>query len=100
MIAFGVLNRSSVGTAIRNHYARYVVYILAFGFIGGFGVDNWAHIGGLLGGFAIAWVAGTPVRSTHAKEAGWRAAAGVCLAITVLCFFLMYRAFPPPEALR
>ena len=100
MIAFGVLHRSSVGTAIRNHYARYVVYMLAFGFIGGFGVDNWAHIGGLLGGFAIAWAAGTPVHSSPTKESAWRAAAGGCLVITVYCFFLMYRAFPPPEALR
>ena len=100
MIAFGVANRTSVGRQIRHQYGRYVVYMLAFGLIGGFGVDNWAHIGGLAGGFAVAYVAGTPIHSSNTKEAAWRGAAGVCLAITVVCFFMMYRAFPPPEALR
>jgi len=41
MIAFGVVNRSSTGRAIRNLYARWVVYILAFGLIPGLAVDNW-----------------------------------------------------------
>jgi rhomboid protease GluP len=100
MIAFGVANRTSIGRQIRNHYGRYVVYILAFGLIGGFGVDNWAHIGGLAGGFAVGYVAGTPIHSSHAKESLWRGIAAACLLVTVYCFFDMYRAFPPPAALR
>ena len=61
MIAFGVANRSSVGRAIRNFYARWVVYIIAFGLIPQFAVDNWAHIGGLAAGFVLGYMAGTPV---------------------------------------
>jgi rhomboid protease GluP len=100
MIAFGVANRSSMGAAIRSHYGRWVVYIIAFGLIPGFNVDNWAHIGGLAAGFVIGYAAGTPVRSSAAREGAWRALAAVCVLLTVWCFFLVYRNFPSPDQLR
>jgi rhomboid protease GluP len=100
MIAFGVINRSSMGRAIRNHYGRWVIYIIAFGFIPGFNVDNWAHIGGLAAGFAVGYVAGTPVHSSPSREAVWRVLAAVCVLLTVWSFFLVYRNFPAPDQLR
>ena len=100
MVAFGVANRSSVGRQIRNHYLRWLGYTLVFGFVGGFNVDNWAHIGGFAAGFVIAYGAGTPLRSTHAREGAWRVAAAVCLLLTVYSFWLMYRNFPSPDQLR
>ena len=100
MIAFGVLNRSSLGTAIRNFYLRWVVYILAMGLFPGFRTDNWAHIGGLLAGFAVGYVAGTPIRSTHTRETFWRGAAALCVVITAFCFFEVFRNFPSPDQLR
>jgi rhomboid protease GluP len=100
MIAFGVANRSSVGRAIRNFYGRWVVYIIAFGLIPGFAVDNWAHIGGLAAGFVIGYAAGTPVRSSAAREGAWRALAALCVLLTVWSFFLVYRNFPSPDQLR
>ncbi len=100
MIAFGVANRSSVGRAIRNFYARWVVYIIAFGLIPGFAVDNWAHIGGLAAGFAVGYAAGTPVRASVTREGAWRALAGVCVLLTLLSFFEVYRNFPSPDQLR
>src|SRR4051812_5026293 len=100
MIAFGVANRSSMGRAIRNFYGRWVVYIIAFGLIPGFSVDNWAHIGGLAAGFAIGYVAGTPVRSSVSRESVWRALATVCVLATVWSFWLVYHNFPTPDQLR
>lgn len=100
MIGFGVANRSSAGRAIRNFYTRWIVYILAIGLIGGFNIDNWAHLGGLAAGFVVGYLGGTPVRSTLAREAAWRAAAGICLAITLLCFWQMYRHFPTPQGFQ
>ncbi|MDP9054444.1 MAG: rhomboid family intramembrane serine protease [Acidobacteriota bacterium] len=100
MIAYGVANRSSLGRAVRNHYLRWVVYIIAFGLIPGFAVDNWAHIGGLAGGFAAGYAAGTPVRSTAAKEGLWRALAAACVLLTLFSFFEIYRNFPMPNQLR
>jgi rhomboid protease GluP len=100
MIAFGVANRSSVGKAIRNFYGRWVVYIIAFGLIPGFNVDNWAHIGGLAAGFAIGYAAGTPVRSSASREGMWRALAALCVILTVWSFFQVYRNFPGADQLR
>jgi rhomboid protease GluP len=100
MIAFGVANRSSYGREIRNQYLRWVAYIIAFGLIPGFAVDNWAHIGGLAGGFAVGYFAGLPIRSTAAREGGWRILAAVCVLLTVLSFFEIYRNFPTPDQLR
>jgi rhomboid protease GluP len=100
MIAFGVVNRSTVGQAIRNFYVRWVVYILAIGFIGGFGTDNWAHIGGLAAGFVVGFVAGEPVHSTREREGMWRVLAAACVIITVYCFWQVYAHFPTPDQLR
>jgi len=97
MIAFGVTNRSSMGRAIRNFYGRWVVYILVLGFIPGFSVDNWAHIGGLAAGFAVGYLAETPVRAAAAKEGLWRALGAVCVLLTVVSFVLMYMNFPTPD---
>ena len=100
MIAFGVANRSSVGRAIRNFYLKWVAYILVLGFIGFGNTDNWAHIGGLIGGFAVGYVAGTPVRSSVVREALWRVLAGICIAVTVGSFFLVWANFPVADQLR
>ena len=100
MIAFGVAYRSSLGSHVRDFYVRWVVYILAIGFIGGFGIDNWAHMGGLAGGFAVGWVAGLPVRSTREREAMWRVLAAACVLITAYCFLMVYVHFPTPDQLR
>jgi rhomboid protease GluP len=100
MIAFGVANRSTVGRAIRNFYVRWVVYVLAIGFIGGFGTDNWAHIGGLAAGFVGGYVAGTPVHSSREREGMWRVLAAVCVLVTIYCFWLVYTHFPTPDQLR
>jgi len=100
MIAFGVTNRSSMGQAIRQFYVRWVIYILAIGFIGGFGIDNWAHVGGLAAGFALGYVAGEPVHSSREREGMWRVIATVCVLITIYCFWLMYMHFPTADELR
>jgi rhomboid protease GluP len=100
MIAFGVANRSSVGRAIRNFYARWVVYIIAFGLIPAFSVDNWAHVGGLAAGFAVGYLAGTPVRTSAGREGMWRVLASICVLLTILSFVEVYLHFPSPDQLR
>ena len=100
MVAFGHASGSSVGRQIRNQYLGWLALNLVWGFLPGSQIDNYAHIGGFAGGFAVAWFAGTPMRSTHTREAAWRIAAGACVLVTVWCFWLMYRNFPSPEELR
>jgi hypothetical protein len=45
-------------------------------------------------------VAGTPVRSSAARESVWRSLAAVCVLLTVYSFFEVYRYFPTPDQLR
>ena len=90
MIAYGVRDRSGFGDAVRSMYGRWAVYGLIFGFIGFFGVDNAAHIGGIAGGFAIGYVAGTPRLIQDAREKAWNVAAGLALALTGYAFVEMF----------
>jgi rhomboid protease GluP len=100
MIAFGVSNRGTgMGRAVRDFYVRWVVYILAIGFIGGFGTDNWAHIGGLAGGFVIGYVAGTPGARSD-REQIWKGLAVGAVAITAYSFLMVYLHFPTPDQLK
>jgi rhomboid protease GluP len=89
MIAFGTRERSAFASAIRRQYIQWVIYLLIFGLLPGFNVDNAAHLGGLAGGFVVAYLAGTPGFS-EAKENFWRLAAGLSLALTGWAFFEMF----------
>jgi rhomboid protease GluP len=93
MIAYGMQHRSAVGDAIKSQYVRWVIWILVIGLLPGFNVDNAAHIGGLIGGFAIAYLAGTPRYEGSAVEKLWKAAAFFCILLTATCFLEMYLSF-------
>ena len=88
MIAFGIRQRSSYGAALRSFYVRWAVYGLAMGFLIP-NMDMAAHIGGLIAGFAVAFVAGEP-RLTGPSNTIWKAVAGVCIAVTLLAFAAMF----------
>jgi rhomboid protease GluP len=87
MIALGVREKSSYGAAVRAHYVQWGIYALVLSALFP-ATDNAAHIGGLAGGFALAYVAGTPTRRT---EAIWRWAGWASIAITALAFAAMFR---------
>jgi membrane associated rhomboid family serine protease len=100
MVAFGHASQSSVGRQIRNQYLGWLALNLVWGYLPGSDIDNYAHIGGFAGGFAVAWFAGTPRLAAPARETIWRFAGGACVLATAWCFWLMYRNFPSPEQLR
>jgi rhomboid protease GluP len=54
-------------------------------------IDNAAHIGGLAGGFAAAYIAGTPGYS-RTVERVWQIASGIALGLTVAAFSQMFYA--------
>ncbi|HML16640.1 MAG TPA: rhomboid family intramembrane serine protease [Bryobacteraceae bacterium] len=84
MIAFGIRDRH-IGPAVRALYIRWAIYGLIIGFIGIFAIDNAAHIGGLIGGFLVAYIAGTPTYSA-AIERFWQIAAGCVVLVTLYSF--------------
>jgi hypothetical protein len=58
-----------------------------------FAIDNAAHVGGLVGGFGSAYIAGLPRISSGITEKLWRIVAAICVGITALCFLAMYLWF-------
>lgn len=93
MIAVGLRHKTALGAAIRGMYVRWAVYGLLLGLIPGLRVDNAAHIGGLVGGFAVAYFAGEqpiPGGPLPLKERIWQGLAGVCLVLTAYCLLRMF----------
>ncbi len=93
MIAFGMQHQSALGAAIRGLYVRWAIYGLLFGLLPFFRVDNAAHIGGIVSGFAVAYLAGLPRVSGSLREQFWRGMAAACIVLTVLSFLKMYLWF-------
>ena len=91
MLALGFRYRGGMGDMVRSVYGRYLVYLLLFSLLPG--VDMAAHLGGLAGGFGLAYVAGRPEYSRASVEQVWRIAAGVSIAATLYCFLKWYLWF-------
>ena len=91
MIAFGMRNRTEVGRQIRAFYFKWAIYGIALGLLPGFRIDNYAHVGGLCAGVAIAYVAGTPVHSSRIEERVWQALAVICVALTAYSFWIVFQ---------
>lgn len=91
MIAAGMRASTPMGAMIKAQYTQWVIYMLVIGLLPFFNVDTAAHIGGLAGGFALAWLMDAPRATVQWTDALWRTAAGVCVALTVLSFALMLR---------
>lgn len=84
MIAFGMHDRH-IGPAVRGLYIRWAIYGLIMGLLPFFAIDNAAHIGGLIGGFVVAYIAGLPTHSA-AIERIWQIVAGICVLTTLYAF--------------
>lgn len=91
MVAIGMRYRSAAGDMIRSVYMRYLVYLLLFSLLPG--VDMAAHIGGLIGGFAVAYVSGRPGHPGSPVERLWQVGAGLSVLITLASFALWYLWF-------
>jgi rhomboid protease GluP len=65
--------------------------MLILGILPGLRIDNAAHVGGLAGGFGVAYLCGLPRFEGAWQERFWRVVSFVCIAITALSFFEMYQ---------
>jgi rhomboid protease GluP len=88
MIAFGTMMRASaMGSAIKSHYTRWAVYGFIMGLLPGMRIDNAAHLGGLAGGFVVAYIAGTPRLVDSIREKIWLWVAIAAVALTGYAFY-------------
>ena len=83
---------ASIAAAQRNTGLIFIAYNLFFGLNAG--IDNAAHIGGLIGGFAMGWALARPV-DVEARQDPWpRLAVAAALGATLLVA-LSWRLFHP-----
>jgi rhomboid protease GluP len=90
MIALGMREKSRYGSAMQSQYLMWAALNFVIGIFGGFAIDNAAHLGGIAGGFAVAYVAGTP-RYSGKSELVWKAAMIASVGVTVIAFGLWFR---------
>ncbi len=92
MIAFSVREGTSQSAAMRSFYIQWAIFGLVMGLWPG--IDNFAHLGGLAGGFVVGYIAATPRRigspGAVAMERMWQLAALFTLVITAVAFFDMF----------
>jgi len=91
MIAYGIQEKTALGSAVRSLYIRWAIYGLLMGLLPMFSIDNWAHIGGLAAGFATAFIFPVPRARTVRWEPLVRACAAICILLTVGAFAMMFR---------
>jgi len=90
MLVFGLTDKTSLGTAVKAYYMRWVIYGAVISFLPGIAI--WAHVGGFAAGFAAGFLASTPRARLLWKETLLRALAGVSIAVTALAFGMLYLA--------
>jgi rhomboid protease GluP len=90
LIAYGTMSGSYFAQELKRQCMINAAIGIAIGFLGFFPIDNAAHLGGLIGGFLCARLAGTPRLVDDTKENIWSVAAIVCLLITLYSFFQLY----------
>jgi rhomboid protease GluP len=76
---------------IWSFYLRWILLIVVIGLLPGFNIDNAAHLGGFVAGFAVGYLAGTP-RVAGPLETIWNIAAGGAVAVVAVSFVLAYQS--------
>ncbi|HEV2231815.1 MAG TPA: rhomboid family intramembrane serine protease [Terriglobia bacterium] len=88
-------HHGSMGKEYRGQLWRWVIYIAIFGLLG-MGVDNAAHIGGLISGLALGYLIPEGEPDTRAGENLWNALAILSVVIIAGSFALMALQFNAP----
>ncbi len=88
MYAYGRISFNSQLQAVGK---RWILFIAIFGFLFP-SIDNAAHFGGLVSGFGLAYLCGTPGHD-RAKEAAWQGVAVAAVAATLVALYFAYRNF-------
>ncbi len=86
LLYFGYHYRVYLGTIIRTQIIPVIVLNLAIGFLLP-GIDNFAHIGGLVGGYLITMALGVPGKAKKSEQING------FIVLTLLVVFLSYMLF-------
>ena len=86
LLYFGYYYRTYLGATIKSTVLPVVIFNLILGFLSS-GIDNAAHIGGLVAGILLAMAVGVPDKSSKSEKIN-----GIVLTIIYICF-IGYLAF-------
>ncbi len=89
MIAYGYRYKTPLGGAIRTHFIRWAIYMVLIGLIVPL-IDNAAHLGGLAGGFVVAWVTGTKPLIEDWREHFVKAAFYLTCGVVAYTFYQIF----------
>ena len=82
-------HHGSLGRQYRSRLWRWLIYIFVIGMLPGTGVDNAAHVGGLLSGLALGYFIPEGDPQTRTTETLWSALSLVSILVMVGAFVLM-----------
>lgn len=86
MMTFGKKRGGAFGRLVLTQYGQWALILFIFGLLPGTAVNNWAHAGGFLGGFAAAVILSF---KAERRETGLdRTLAGGAVVLTVIAFAL------------
>jgi rhomboid protease GluP len=92
MLAMGLRHRADpLVQAVKAHYGQWLVIGLVLSLMPG--IDMAAHVGGLIGGFLVGWLAGLPGLPNTPRETLWRVLAGVAIAVTLYAWLQDFRSY-------
>jgi rhomboid protease GluP len=92
MLAMGLRHRADpLVQAVKAHYGQWLVIGLVLSLMPG--IDMAAHVGGLIGGFLVGWLAGLPGLPNTPRETLWRVLAGVAIAVTLYAWMQDFRSY-------
>jgi rhomboid protease GluP len=85
MLAMGLRERANpLVQAVRAHYGQWLIIGLVLSLAPGISLA--AHLGGLLGGFAVGALGGMPRYANTTREALWKVLAGLALLLVIYAF--------------
>ena len=87
MVAYG---RRTGSSFIWSFYLRWALMIAVIGFLPGLRIDNFAHLGGFVGGYCIGYVAREPQYGSPI-ESFWKSLAGLAIGLVIVSFFFSYQ---------
>ena len=91
LLAMTMGQQSASMQMLRSQLIRWLIYLAILGFWPGSGIDNYAHVGGFIGGFALGkiMVARPPAslqEKTRANLLGWTTAILVAASLGIVAF--------------
>jgi rhomboid protease GluP len=88
MIAYGYRNRRALGNTVKSMYVRWAIYGLIFGFFFP-GIDNSAHIGGLIAGLLFGLLVSDMPSVTRESIFAWKALRTIVVLLVIFGFVMV-----------